>query len=79
MEGIHCTGILPYLKPSKKIIIRVHNNEAVYYEKLEKSEDNLLKRFYFKREAKLLKGYQHAIQKHYTLASLVLSPGNLLI
>lgn len=70
VQGIHCTAILPRLKQDKKIIIRLHNNEAVYYYNLAKAENNLLKKAYFKREARLLKTYQKSIQKHYPLACL---------
>lgn len=72
LEGVHCTGILPYLKTSKKIIVRVHNDEAIYYQNLYKTETGFLKKAYFRRESKLLHKYQVTLQKHYTLACLSL-------
>lgn len=54
-EGLHCCGFLnhPQLKNKKKLV-RLHNIEHAYYAQLMKTESNLLKRFYFKMEAKKL-------------------------
>lgn len=76
LEGVHCTGILPHLKSSKKIVIRVHNDEAIYYQNLYRTETGFLKKAYFKREAKLLYKHQIQLQKHYTLACLSLKDAN---
>lgn len=57
LEGIHCTGIIPSLN-KRKILVRVHNDEAEYYQQLYQNENNVLKSFYFLYEATLLKFYQ---------------------
>lgn len=57
LEGIHCTGIIPSLN-KRKILVRVHNDEAEYYHQLYQNESNVLKSFYFLYEATLLKLYQ---------------------
>lgn len=58
LEGIHCTGLIPHLSSKRKILVRVHNNEAEYYKQLLKNEPNLLKAFYFLYESSLLSFYQ---------------------
>lgn len=59
LEGIHCTGIIPYLKKqARKIIVRLHNDEAVYYKHLAKTERNFFKSSYYAIESLLLKRYQ---------------------
>jgi hypothetical protein len=68
LEGIHCSGIIPHLNPSKKIIVRVHNNEAEYYQALYNTESNLLKKLYFIYESVLLKNYQEKLSDQPTYA-----------
>ena len=63
IEGIHCSGIIPYLNKNKKIVLRLHNDEAEYYRYLAKAEKNFLKRIYFRREASLLSKYQNTLPK----------------
>ncbi len=59
LEGFHCTGIIPYLKNrDRKMVVRVHNNEAAYYRGLALSETSFFIKAYFKRESRLLKVYQ---------------------
>jgi hypothetical protein len=71
IEGIHGSGIVPYLKNNnRKIVIRIFNNEEVYYRKLLINERNLLKRFYFYIETKLLKKYQSQLKKEISYAFL---------
>ncbi len=65
LEGIHCTGILNSINPEKrKILIRLHNDENVYYKKLAKYESNLFKKLYFLNESRLLKKYQSNLPKN---------------
>ncbi|MDQ3681722.1 MAG: glycosyltransferase [Bacteroidota bacterium] len=70
LEGIHCSGIIPYLKKNRKIFLRVHNNEAAYYLSLAKTEINLFKKTYFLLEHFLLRIYQNRIQKDIIVACL---------
>ncbi len=59
IEGIHCTGIIPHINTKqRKIIVRVHNDEAAYYTHLSFSERSYIKKQYLKREGRLLKKYQ---------------------
>ncbi len=58
IEGIHCLGILRHLDPSKKVMLRLHNDEAAYYQQMARTERNWLKRIYFHREQQLLQKFQ---------------------
>lgn len=70
LEGVHCTGIIPYLKKKQRIIIRMHNDEASYYNHLALSEKGLLKKAYFKWESNLLAAYQDRLNKNIKVACL---------
>ena len=62
LEGIHCTGILPRLnRNNRKIIVRMHNEESVYYKELARAEHGLLKKLFFYNESRLLKKYSHQL------------------
>ena len=59
LEGIHCTGLLPYInKNNRKIVIRIHNNETAYYHQLATNETNLFKKMYYAVESGQLSFYQ---------------------
>ena len=70
LEGIHCTGIIPELDKSKKIIVRLHNDECEYYKQLANHETNLFKKLYYRNESKLLKNYEQTIANTATLLAL---------
>lgn len=60
IEGIHCTGILRDLDISKrKVVVRMHNEESVYYKELARAENGFFKKLYFYNESRLLKKYSH--------------------
>ena len=58
LEGLHCSGILPFLNDSKRVVLRMHNDEVNYYKSLGKMENNLFRRFYFSAETTLITKYQ---------------------
>ncbi|MCW3074010.1 MAG: glycosyltransferase family 4 protein [Flaviaesturariibacter sp.] len=68
VEGIHCAGILPYLQSHRKVVIRMHNDEAEYYRQLAKSESYALKRLFHLLESKRLNTYQQQLKKDFPLA-----------
>ncbi len=70
LEGLHCTGILPYLHNRIRVVIRMHNEEVNYYKSLAAVENNLFKKSYFLIEAALLKKYQKKLKKEIKLACL---------
>ena len=58
VEGIHCSGILPYLNLSaRKVVVRMHNEESRYYQELARAENSFVKKMYFLNESRLLKKY----------------------
>ena len=58
LEGIHCTGILPQLDLDKrKVVVRMHNEESIYYKELARAESSILKKIYFLHESRLIKKY----------------------
>jgi hypothetical protein len=60
LEGIHCTGILSHLDISRrKVVVRMHNEESVYYKELARSANGFFKKLYFYNESRLLKKYNH--------------------
>ncbi|HEX4876748.1 MAG TPA: glycosyltransferase family 4 protein [Chitinophagaceae bacterium] len=62
LEGVHCTGILPLIeKAGRKIIVRLHNEESVYYKELAHSENAWLRKLYLLNESRLLKKYQSSL------------------
>jgi hypothetical protein len=68
LEGIHCAGILPSLDRSRRIVLRMHNDEAAYYKRLAGSESSWWKKQYFKREARRLHTAQENLSKDIPLA-----------
>jgi hypothetical protein len=69
IEGVHCTGILQTLDRSgRKIVVRMHNEESIYYKELARSETNFFKKLYFHNESRLLKKYNHHLPDDCTYA-----------
>ena len=60
LEGIHCTGILKEIDlHDRKIVVRMHNEESIYYKELARAETGFLKKLYFYNESRLLRKYSH--------------------
>jgi hypothetical protein len=73
-EGIHCTGVLSLIKnPGRKIIVRMHNEESIYYKELARAEPSLLKKLFYLRESRLLKKYNDELPRDCTYACVTLS------
>ncbi|MDQ6609272.1 MAG: glycosyltransferase, partial [Bacteroidota bacterium] len=70
LEGLHCAGILPFLNNSKRVVVRMHNEEASYYHHLSNAGTSFFKKNYFIRESKLLHLYQKQMNKEVKLACL---------
>lgn len=69
LEGIHCTGILPKIDTqSRRVVVRMHNDESTYYKELARSEKGLLKKIYFYNESRLLRKYAHQLPDSCTYA-----------
>jgi len=62
MEGIHCTAFLrPLLETDRKVFLRLHNVECLYYSRLFQTEKNLFKKLYFLNESLFLKQYERKL------------------
>ena len=62
LEGLHCTGILSQLDlRNRKVIVRMHNEESIYYKELARAESSLLKKLYFHYESWLIKKYNQKL------------------
>lgn len=58
LEGIHCTGVLPFLDTAnRKVVVRMHNEESIYYRELARSTSGLFKKLYYLNESRLLRKY----------------------
>ena len=69
LEGIHCTGILNHVDiNNRKVVVRVHNDEAIYYKELARAASSWFKKWYFLRESKLLKRFTATLPKECTYA-----------
>ena len=68
MEGIHCTFIMNHPEFSKrKMILRLHNIESVYYEKLFQTSSSLARKCYYKIESVLLRRYEKGVAQKVSL------------
>jgi hypothetical protein len=62
MEGIHCTAFLnPLLQQGRKVLLRLHNVECLYYSQLFQQEKNLFKKLYFLNESIFLRHYERRL------------------
>jgi len=63
-EGMHTCGLLlsPALE-NRKLVYRSSNIEHHYYRGLAKNEKNILKRFYYNKEAQKLEKWEHNLSK----------------
>lgn len=71
LEGIHCTGILPELRlKERKVVVRMHNDESLYYRELARAEPSFWKKFYFRRESRLINRYTAGLPDDCTYACI---------
>lgn len=73
LEGIHCTGILPYLAKDRKVVLRLHNNEAAYYRQLAQRETRPLRNLFYSSEATRLERYQQKLAHEVKTAAISLA------
>src|SRR3989344_4880192 len=72
-EGLHCCFLLSSKSLShRNKIVRMHNIEHNYYNSLAKAEKNIVKKIYFKLEAKKLKWFEKNLS--YASAVMAISP-----
>lgn len=81
-EGIHCTATYNQIakhEPQRKLFIRAHNIEHLYYEELFKIERKVLKKVFFYFESKKLKKYERKIFQKSSVFAISSSDFNFLI
>lgn len=65
MEGIHCTAFLnELLNGNRKVFLRLHNVEFLYYSHLFQHEKNLFKKIYFLNESMFLRKYEKRLPQN---------------
>ena len=70
-EGLHSTFFLSDLSvKGRQTIVRTHNVEHDYYKGLAKAESNILKKMYFKNEARKLKMFESVLRKASHIAAI---------
>ncbi len=71
MEGIHCTAFLKrLLEEDRKILLRLHNVEFIYYSQLFQGEKNLFKKIYFLNESMFLRQYEKKLPEDLPIAAV---------
>jgi len=70
LEGLHCSGIIPFLNDKNRVVLRMHNEEVNYYKSLVATEKKIFKKNYFNLETALLKKYQKKLDKNLKTACL---------
>jgi glycosyltransferase involved in cell wall biosynthesis len=70
LEGLHCTGIIPYLEDASRVVVRMHNEEAAYYKSLATSETNIFRKTYYSIEAGLINHFQNSLDHDLNIAAL---------
>lgn len=71
MEGIHCTSFFfELLKRERKIFLRLHNVESLYYSHLFQHEKNLFKKIYFLNESIFLRKYEKRLPENLPIISV---------
>lgn len=69
LEGLHTTGIINDIsKNGRKICIRMHNDESVYYKELARQTSNPAKKTYYLAESILSQKYTPKLPRNYMLA-----------
>lgn len=64
LEGIHSTGIIDHLNSrTRKLLVRLHNVEYVYYDALAKTTNNPFKKLYYRAESIRLKKWESTLVK----------------
>ena len=71
IEGIHCSYYLYAGKLTNRIVLlRLHNAEFEYYHHLALHEKNVLKKFYYSHESRLLKKYEKQLANKVKIAAV---------
>jgi hypothetical protein len=71
LEGVHCSYLMQDNRFSKrKILLRLHNVESVYYKQLANCSTSWLKKLYYLRESAVLRKYERRIASSWPLLAV---------
>jgi len=71
LEGVHCTYLMQDRRfAARKILLRLHNVESVYYKQLAKCSRSWFKKLYYLRESAALKKYERNIASSWPLLTV---------
>jgi hypothetical protein len=71
LEGVHCSYLMQDSRFSKrKILLRLHNVESVYYKQLANCSTSWLKKLYYLRESAVLRNYERQIASSWPLLTV---------
>jgi hypothetical protein len=74
LEGVHCSYLMQDSRFAKrKILLRLHNVESVYYKQLAKSSSSWFKKLYYLRESAVLRKYERRIASGWPLLAVTQS------
>jgi hypothetical protein len=78
LEGVHCTYLTQDNRFAKrKILLRLHNVESVYYKQLAKSSSSWFKKIYYLWESAVLRKYEKRIASNWPLLAVTQSDADL--
>ncbi|MEO6962787.1 MAG: glycosyltransferase family 4 protein [Puia sp.] len=74
LEGVHCTYLLNDTRfADRKVFLRLHNVESVYYKRLAACTSSWLKKLYYLHESAVLKKYEQRIASRWPLMTVTRS------
>ena len=78
LEGVHCTYLLQDDRfTSRKILLRLHNVESVYYKQLAGCSNSWFKKLYYLHESAVLKKYERRIASSWPVLAVTQSDADL--
>ena len=78
LEGVHCTYLLQDDRfSSRKILLRLHNVESVYYKQLAGCSNSWFKKLYYLHESAVLKKYERRIASNWPVLAVTQSDADL--
>jgi hypothetical protein len=78
LEGVHCSYLTQDTRfTDRKILLRLHNVESVYYKQLAKSSTSWFKRLYYLRESAVLRKYEQRIASGWQLLAVTQSDADM--
>ena len=78
LEGVHCTYLTQDSRfATRKILLRLHNVESVYYKQLAKSSSSWFKKLYYLRESAVLRKYERHIASGWPLLAVTQSDADM--